>query len=398
MPAYNYTAKDENGNLFSGTYDDIQSVAMLRQELSKMGDRLVKATRLRSARRKKTKIKQSEIVTFSYKFAGMCSAGLSITRCLETFEEQTDNNDFKHVLADVRESIETGSTLKDAFEKHKEIFSDFFVGMVEAGEASGKLAEALDMSAVYQEGQVDLRRRVRSAFAYPVVVGIVCFIIVTALVIFIVPTFSRLYRQLNVSLPLPTQLLVSLSEAVKHWWWVIVLGVTGSVFLLKHLKRDPWVQAKWDLFKLNMPIFAKLNRLVVVSRFIRTFAMLISTGVPFVKALDVASVVTHNSKVSEIAAELQRSIEAGNPVAGSLRNYDLFPPIIVQLAAAGENAGVLPKMLNKGVDFLDKDIQQTINALLVKLEPAMTLIMGILVGCILMAVYLPMFDYMSYLK
>lgn len=398
MPAYNYTAKDENGNLFSRTCDDVQSIAALRQELAKMGDTLVRAARLKSTRRKKTKIKQSEVVTFAYKFAGMCSAGLSITRCLETFEEQTDNNDFKHILTDVRESIETGSTLKNAFEKHKETFSDFFIGMVEAGETGGRLAEALNMSAVYQEGQVDLKRRVQSAFAYPIVVGCICLVIVSALVIFIVPTFSKLYRQLHVSLPLPTQILVSLSEAIEHWWWVIILGVAGSAFLLKRLKKDPWFRAKWDLFKLNMPVFAKLNRLVVVSRFIRTFAMLISTGVPFVKALDVASVVTHNSKVSEIAAELQRSIEAGNPVAGSMRNYDLFPPIIVQLAAAGENAGVLPEMLNKGVDFLDKDIQRIINALLVKLEPAMTLIMGILVGSILMAVYLPMFDYLSHLK
>ncbi len=147
-----------------------------------------------------------------------------------------------------------------------------------------------------------------------------------------------------------------------------------------------------------MPVFAKLNRMVIVSRFMRTFAMLASAGISFIKALDVANVVANNSKISEITSQLQKSIEEGNPLADSLRRYDIFPPIITQMVASGEEAGRLPEMLNKGLDFLDKDIDRTIKALLVKLEPAMTLIMGIIVGFILMGVYLPMFDYMSRIK
>jgi len=147
-----------------------------------------------------------------------------------------------------------------------------------------------------------------------------------------------------------------------------------------------------------MPVFARLNRMVVVSRFMRTFAMLASAGISFIKALDVASMVANNSRISEITGQLQKSIEAGHSVASSLRNYDIFPPIITQMVASGEEAGKLPEMLNKGVDFLDKDIDRTIKALLVKLEPAMTLIMEIIVGFILMGVYLPMFDYMSRIK
>lgn len=398
MAVYEYTAQDADGNKFSGTYSDIDSVAALREELAKMGDTLLKAKHRKIRTGKRVKIRQAEVVAFAYKFAGMCSAGLPITRCLETVEEQTDNQAFKYVLSDVRESIEAGTTLKEAFEKYKNVFSDFFVGMLEAGESGGRLSDTLEMSANYMEKQADLKRKVKSAFAYPIVVGVMCIVIVATLIVFIIPVFSKLYQQLHVSLPGPTRTLVNLSVLVRSWWWLILLIIAGSVFLFRRFSKNPYLKTRWDVFKLNMPIFARLNRMVVVSRFMRTFAMLASAGISFIKALDVASAVANNSKISEITGQLQQSIKAGYSVAGSLRNYDIFPPIITQMVSSGEEVGALPEMLNKGIDFLDKDIDRTIKALLIKLEPAMTLIMGIIVGFILMGVYLPMFDYMSRIK
>jgi len=398
MAVYEYTAKDKTGDKFSGTYDGIDNAAMLREELAKMGYVHVKARRKKTQARKGKRIKQSEVVAFAYKFAGMYSAGLSILRCLETMEEQTENQAFKYVIADIRESVETGSSLEKAFVKHRNIFSAFFLGMLEAGESGGKLATALEMSATYLEKQTDLKLKVKSAFAYPIVVGIICFAVVGSLLVFVVPVFSKLYKQLHVPLPGPTQVLVGLSFLVRDWWWGILIVGAGTVIVLRWLSRNPRTRAKWDAFKLNMPVFAKLNRMVVISHFTRTFAMLASVGVSLVKALDVASVVAHNHKLTEIAKELQAAIEAGNSVAKSLKNYDIFPPMITQLAFSGEEVGKLPEMLNKGVDFLDKDIDRTINALIVKLEPALTVIMGAIVGFILMGVYLPMFDYMRHLK
>jgi type II secretory pathway component PulF len=172
----------------------------------------------------------------------------------------------------------------------------------------------------------------------------------------------------------------------------------SMVFVGRWLLKKPQIQAWWDAFKLNMPVFAKLNRMLVVSHFTRTLAMLASVGVSLIKALDVASEVAHNHKLTEIAKGLQQEIQAGNPVAKSLKSYAIFPPLIIQLAASGEQAGQLPEMLNKGADLLDKDIDRAINALLIKLEPALTIIMGAIVGLILVAAYLPMFDYMSHLK
>ena len=397
MAVYDYTAKDENGETFVGTYDDIDSVALLRQELEKMGYVLVKARRHKNARPSRRRIKQSEVVTFIYKFAEMYSAGLSITRSLEVLEEQSNTPTFGSIVADIRQSIESGSSLEKAFGNHRKIFSDFFCGMLEAGESGGKLTESLEMSAVYLEKQMDMKRRVKSAFTYPVVVGVVCVVVVACLMAFVVPIFSKLYKQLHVQLPGPTQALVSLSSLLRSYWWAIPFVLAGAAAALWWLLRNPAIRARWDVFKLNMPILGKINRMVVISHFTRTFGMLTSVGISPIRALDVASEVAHNHKLTGIAKELQDTIEKGSSVGESLKNHDIFPPMIVQLALSGDEVGQVAQMLNKGADFLDKDIDRTVNALIVKLEPALTVIMGTIVGFILMAVYLPMFDYMRYL-
>jgi len=402
MAVYEYIARDDKGTRFSGVYTDVENVRTLKEDLSKMGDMLVNARRQKASVREHKdihkKIKSDEIIAFAYELAGMCSAGMSIVKSIETVENQSENPAFKYVLSDIRESIETGSTLRNAFEKHKEVFSAFFVGMIEAGETGGKLSEALEKSAIYLEKQAEIKRKVKAAFAYPVVVGVLCIAVVTALMLFVIPVFSKLYQQLRVQLPVPTQALLHISFVVRERWWAVLPVIAVCYFLMKWVRRNPYLKAKWDVFKLNMPIFGRLNRMVVVSNFVRTFTMMVSAGVSLIRALEIASVVANNAKISEIAKELERSIETGNPVAASLKNYDIFPPTIVQLAASGEEAGVLSEMLSKGVDFLDREIDRVIKSLLLKIEPVMTLIMGAIVGLILTAVYLPMFDYLSHLK
>ena len=398
MAVYEYIATDENGNKFSGIYDNIDSVAVLREELAKMGDKLLKAKRKKSKTLTRGRITQDEIVTFTYKLAEMCSAGLSIIKSLETLEKQTENHSFKYIISNVKQSVLTGSTLKEAFGKHRNIFSDFFLGMLEAGETGGRLAETLEASAIYLEKRTDFRRKVKSAFAYPIIVGIMCFAVITAIIIFIVPVFSKMYRRMHVPLPGPTQALINLSTLVKDRWWVILLIVIVAASLLKLFWKNKHLKTRWDAFKLSMPVMAKFNRMVIASGYIRTFAMLTSAGVSLVKAMDVASAVVNNAKVTEITGRLKQSIQAGNTVANSFKSCNIFPPIIIQLATSGEEAGTLSEMLNKGADFLDRDIDRMLKGLLVKIEPALTLIMGIIVGFMLMSVYLPMFDYMAQLK
>jgi len=398
MAVLEYTARDELGNEVAGVYEDIGNAAALREELAKMGYVLIKARKPKSKGRRRKKIKRAEVVAFAFKLTGMYSAGLSVIRCLEALEEQTESHAFREVLADIRQNVETGSSMAKAFEKHRHIFSDFFLGMIEAGESGGKLAEALEMSAAYLEKQDELRHKVKSAFAYPVAVTVICTIVVTAVLIFIVPVFSKLYGQLHVALPGPTQALVILSVLIRRFWWAVLIVSVGCGVAVKRLLKNPKFIAWWDTFKLRMPVFGKLNRMVVVSHFTRTLAMLNSVGVSLIDALDVASQVAHNHRTTQIAKEMQTSIKTGGSVGDSFKRYDIFPPMISHLAASGEEAGVLSEMLNKGADYLDKDIDRIVKALLVKLEPAMTVIMGAIVGLLLMGVYLPIFDYMTHLK
>jgi type IV pilus assembly protein PilC len=288
--------------------------------------------------------------------------------------------------------------LKNAFGSYKNIFSDFFLGMLEAGETGGELAKVLEMSAVYLEKQDEIRRKVRSAFVYPIVVFIMCLVVVSCFLVFVIPVFSKMYGQLHVSLPGPTQFLMDVSCFFRGWWWAILFVSGGAVIGLRRLLKKPHIRKKWDGFKLNMPVFGKLNRMVVVSNFTRAWAIMLSAGVSLIEALNMASLVAHNYKVSQITEELQEAIKGGNQIAKSLKKCDIFPPMITQLVASGEEAGKLAEMLNKGTDILDKEIERTIGSLLVKLEPALTVIMGVIVGFLLISMYLPMFDYMSHLK
>jgi len=401
MAVYTYVAKDEKGGMFTGTYTDVDNASMLRSELDKMGYVLVKARRGKQGikgYRFGGKVEQSEVATFAYKFAGMYTAGLPILRCLETLEQQTDSTAFKNILADIRENVGTGSSLKVAFAKHREVFSDFFIGMVEAGEVGGKLGETFEMSAAYLSKQVALKQKIKAAFAYPVIVTVMCFGVVTFLIAFVIPVFSKLYSQVHAPMPGPTLVLVAASFFVRHWWWAIIIVTGISVLVIRRLFANRLFRAKWDDFKLNVPVFGKLNRMLVSSHYMRTFAMLTSVGVSVIKSLDMASLVAHNHRVSVITEEMQKEIQAGSTMSASLKKYDIFPPVIIQMASSGEEVGMLPEMLGKGVELLDKDIERVINALLVKLEPLLTLTMGLIVALILMGAYLPMFDYMGHLK
>jgi len=399
VAVFQYIAKDSSGNEFSGVYTDVENKGALKDELAKMGYTLVKANREKGTGSKGGgKIKSYEIVTFSYEFAGMYAAGLSITRCLETFELQTANPRLKSIISDVRQHVETGSSLKESFEKHREVFSDFFIGMVEAGETGGKLADTLQMAAAYLEKQADLKRQVKSAFAYPVVVSVMCVLIVTALIIFVIPVFQKLYSQLHVPLPGPTLALIFVSTVVRQYWWIALPSLVLTIFTALKLRKVPSIKARLDIFKLKMPVFGRLNRMVAVSRFVRTFSMMTSAGVPVIEALELAENVASNTEMKRIAKIIQDRIMVGSTLAEPMSQFSIFPPMIIQLAAAGEEAGVLPEMLIKGVDFLDSHIDRMVQSLLIKIEPILSVVMGAIVGSILMGVYLPMFDYMGHIK
>jgi type IV pilus assembly protein PilC len=398
MAAYEYIAKDAAGNEISSVYTNVESVRALRRELVKLGYELIQARRQRGPAKSRGRIRHRDVASFAYKFGGMYSAGLSITSCLEILEQQSDNPAFQAVLVDIRRRVESGSSLKAAFEEHRGVFSDFFLGMIDAGESAGKLTQSLDASARYLEKRMELQEKTRAAFIYPMVVGVVCALVVLSLLIFVVPMFSQLYRRLHVELPGPTYALVVVSGILRAHWWLLAPAAAGVGIATRRLLKKPTVRLRWDRLKMRLPLIGRLSRLVLVSQFIRTFGMLISVGVPIIDALESAGKVARNEEMSRITGDLQQAIRTGHPVAQSLRAHKIFPPLVIQLAASGEEAGILPEMLAKAADLLDKDADRLATSLLVKLEPALTILMGVVIGLILMGVYLPMFDYMACLK
>ncbi|MDH7598394.1 MAG: type II secretion system F family protein [Sedimentisphaerales bacterium] len=401
MPAYTYIAQDRAGRRLTGIYQGIESVSALRQELEKAGLELVKAVKADKPNRKdplRRSVRQKELVAFTYQFAGMYGAGLTVIQCLQTIEDQTDSPVLREILADVRQELQTGASLKRAFAKYQHVFSPFFVGMIEAGETGGKLAEALQTSAVYLEKRAELVQKIRAAFVYPVAVAIVCTIVVSAMLLFVVPMFAKLYERLHVPLPWPTQVLILLSTLLRGWWILIVLAVGGLIWLARRILRRPSVRSKIDHIRLRLPVLGGLYRLILVSRFIRTFAGLAGVGVPLLEAIEVAKVVANNAYMTSIAEDLQQSIQTGHAVSASLKAHTIFPAVMVQMANSGERSGLLAQMLTKAVDVIDKEIDRKIAGLLVRLEPVLTLVMGLVIGLILLAVYMPMFDYMGHLK
>ncbi len=397
MASFQYIAKDVNGNEVSGTYTDVVSVSDLKDELAKMGYALIKASRQRAAAKNK-RLKPSEIVEFAYEFAGMYSSGLSIVKSLKTIESQTENEALISIVSDVRQRVEEGATLKEAFEKYSDIFSVFFVSMIEAGETGGKLGETLNMAAEYLEKQIDLKSRIKAAFTYPIVVSVMCMIIVSAIVVFVVPVFQKLYNSLHVSLPGPTLVLIWASHLVHQYWWAVLAVIAGLIYGTRYVIKLDSVKIKIDSIKLRMPILGKLNKMIVTSRFIRTFAMMCSAGISVIDSLELAGRVVDNHHVQMMSLQIREKVMTGATLAESMSEYNILPPSIIELTGAGEQAGMLPEMLIKGVGFLDKKIEKAINSLIVKIEPILSVFMGTLVGLILLAVYLPMFDYMGQVK
>jgi type IV pilus assembly protein PilC len=398
MPAYQYIARDTAGHEVRSVYTDVESVAALRQDLAKLGYRLTRVRRERAGVPSARRIRPREVASFAYKFAGMYAAGLSIATCLGALEQQTRQRALKEVIGDIRRRVQAGASLKSAFEPHRSVFSDFFLGMINAGESAGKLGPALEMSAQHLEKRLDLRQKTHAAFVYPLVVAAVCAVVVTCLLIFVVPTFAALYERLHVALPRSTGVLVGASALLRQDGWVLLVLAGVLALFARRLLTRPGLRIHWDRLKVRLPVVGPLNRLVLVSQFLRTFGMLLAVGVPVVEALDAAGKVAHNEELMLITADLQQSLRAGRPIARSLATYNLFPPTVVQFVAAGEEAGILPDMLRKGADLLEKEADRLTASLLVRLEPAVTIIMGILIGLILLGVYLPMFDYMASLR
>jgi type IV pilus assembly protein PilC len=395
---YAYKVRDTNGKVVEGTLDaDNQSLVASR--LREMGYTPVNI-KAKSAGGVNIEIRipgfgnrvpLKEVALFSRQFATLISSGLTLIRSLTILTTQTENAALAKIVVDVRGQVERGVSLSQALGTHPKVFGRLFVAMVRAGEASGGLDQSLITLSSMLERQAALRGKIKSAMAYPATVLCLVGLILTAMILFIVPVFKNIYTSLGAKLPLPTRLLIQISDiAVKFSVPILVLAVIG-VILLKRWLRTPQGKAAWDITILKVPIFGALMRKTAIARFCATFSSLLRAGVPVLESLDITKETVSNVVVARAVESMAEGVQRGETMTARLSQHPIFPSMVSQMMSVGEETGALDAMLARAAGFLEEEIERTVSALTSLLEPLMIVVLGGCVGTMVVCLYLPMF-------
>jgi type IV pilus assembly protein PilC len=403
---FDYKVRDPSGKMVEGQLEG-DSLALVVSKLREMGYLPISVTPKAGVNIKaeinipgfSNRVKLMEIAVATRQLATMVDSGLSVVRSLSILQSQVENKELARVLNEVRLDVEHGSSLSAAVAKHPKVFNNLFVTMVQAGEAGGSLDKVLADVAATMEKQAILNRTIRSAMTYPAVVMSVMVVIFLALLIFIVPTFQKLFTQLNAKLPTPTRIILGLSKIVLSPWSLVILAViiVGTVLFRRWIKTEIG-REKWDRAKLRPPIFGPLLHKVSLARFTGTFSSLVSAGVPILESLDIVTETSGNRTVGNVLQQAKDGVREGRGLADVLREHeDIIPSLVVQMMEVGEQTGALDQMLRKVADFYDGEVENTVNNLTSLLEPMLTVVMGAGVGIMVISMYLPMFDYIKHI-
>jgi type IV pilus assembly protein PilC len=329
----------------------------------------------------------------------MIGAGVSVVQALVTLEEQTDDKYLAEVIADVRSDVEGGVILSKALARHPKVFNRLFVAMVEAGESSGTLDTVLDRVAVQIEKETQIKRRVKSALVYPVVVISFAFLVLTFMLLFIIPVFVNVFDSLDGELPKLTQFVMHASYAMRHYWFIIFPAIALLIFAFRRLKRTERGRQVWDRFKLKIPMrVGDVVHKIALARFSRTLSTLVSSGVDIIKALEITGATAGNWVVEKSLANIRTRVHEGVPISQPLQEDPVFPPMVGQMVKIGEETGELDGMLGKVADFYEDEVDTSIKSLTSIIEPILMIGVGIMVGTIVIAMYLPMFKMLTLIK
>lgn len=397
MGEYQYTARtiDSNELLTSNCYADDEGV--VRSGLKRIGyavDSVIpRKTRQIFGERKR--IKLQDLVNMCRRFSVMYSAGLGLLDCLSSLARENESKNLSDVLEDIHNNIEQGSSISGAFSKHPKVFSSLFVNLLRAGEASGKFDYVLEQLATYLEKEYDLKRKIRQALGYPLVVVVMIFLVVTVIMIVVVPTFSDVYMKIGVPLPGPTISLIFISNNALYIFPSIIVLAALLWVLHKRLRVLPAVRKRLDRTKLSVSIVGAVYHRIVLLKFIRTLSIMITSGIQISDSIAIAEDVADNAVVSEAANMIQRNIKRGGTITEAIKLHGFFPETIVHAFSAGEKAGRLDEMLGKFADGIEQDVDDRIKGLVAKIEPMLVIFMSLIVGFILLAIYLPIFDLMK---
>ena len=398
--AFVYSGRNNAGKLVKGSLEAPSEVAVASRLVS-MGlspVSIARASEQTGLKKEisipgfKKKIKLKELAVMSRQMATMIGAGLSLLRSLNILAEQTENSSLAKILGQVRDDVETGVSTSDAFAKHSEVFPPLMISMIRAGEAGGFLEGALDSIAVNFEKEVKLKGKIKSALTYPVIVLVMSLVSVVAMLVFIVPVFQKMFTSLGGKLPLPTMMLVYLSQAMV---WIgplmIVIFIAFSIWWPKN-KNTERVRKHLDPLKLKLPVFGILMKKIAVARFSRNFSDMIRAGVPILRALQIVGETSGNWVIQGSLEEVADSVRQGHSLAGPLSDHPVFPPMVTQMIAVGEDAGSLEVMLNKIADFYDQEVEAATEQLTAMIEPLMVAFLGVVIGGMVIALYLPIFN------
>ncbi|GDX86694.1 type II secretion system protein F [Gemmatimonadota bacterium] len=392
MPNYSYTARDQKGAITTDTMVAGNRADVI-QQLRKRRLHIVKIEEASKSRQKPVgAIAMRDVVIFTRQFSTMINAGLPLVQALEILSKQTANKALAAVAREVVFDVESGHTVADALAKHPKAFSDLYVNMVAAGEAGGILDTILMRLATFMEKNDALMRKVKSAMVYPSVIFAVAAMAISVLLIFVIPVFQNMFASVNLVLPLPTRIVILLPEILKQGWWMF--GVGGYVGFLgfKRYVATPNGRLQVDKLLLNLPVLGDLLRKSAVSRFTRTLGTLLSSGVSILDGLEITAKTAGNRVIQDAIMASRSSIAGGDTIAAPLAESRVFPPMVISMIAVGEQTGGLDEMLTKIADFYDDEVDAAVGGLLALLEPLIVICLGVVVGGLVVAMYLPIFD------
>jgi len=393
---YVYKVKDKKGSLSTGQLEG-ESITMVSNKLRQMGYFVIDIKEQGLGQKEialpfSNKVKPKDLTVFSRQFATMISAGLSLTKCLGVLAEQTASKPLKKVIEAVLQDVEQGNALSEAMAKHETVFPPIYINLVRAGEAGGILDRVLLRVAEHFEKEASIKSKIKSAMAYPVAMFTFSILITFVLITFIVPVFVNMFNDMGGTLPLPTQILLTLSNFMRKSWFILIPALFGLAYAFKVYKKTDKGRAQFDKFKLRLPIFGELSKKMAVSRFSRTLGTLMASGVPILQALDIVAESAGNAVVANAVKNSRASIKEGDTISKPLAKEPIFPPMVVQMISVGEETGALDSMLAKIADFYDEEVANMVEALTSILEPVMIVVMGLIVGGIIISLYMPMFQ------